>query len=146
MAPRRSSRRTASAAGPSAAGGAADAAEPAELLFLELPDVLIAEVLALLSTADRLRVRCVSKRCKSTHAPAGDAVADPLAAARIGALLAALGPLTLAAGQHHTVLLRPADGAALSCGGGYGGIYGDLHMLGQGQASGHDHSTTKGSL
>ena len=112
MAPRRSSRRTASAAaaGPSDSA-AGPSAEPAELRFLDLPPELIAEVLALVSTADRLRVRCVNKACKSTHAKAGDAVADGLAVGRIGALVAARGRATVAAGPQHTVCVCPADGA-----------------------------------
>ena len=132
----RSSRRTASAAaaGPSDSA-AGPSAEPAELRFLDLPPELIAEVLALVTTADRLRVRCVNKACKSTHAKAGDAVADGLAVERIGALVAARGRETVAAGAYHTVLLRPADGVALSCGGGGLGHLG-LHHLGQGQGSG----------
>ena len=138
MAPRRSSRRTASAAaaGPSSEP-AGPSAEPAELRFLDLPPELIAEVLALVSTADRLRVRCVNKACKSTHAKAGDAVADGLAVGRIGALVAARGSATAAAGEQHTVCVRPADGAPFSWGGAYDDGQGAvLHPLGQGQEAG----------
>ena len=132
MAPTSSAAKRAAAA--PAAGPPAPPAAPPPVAFelLALSDDVIALVLSLLSPADRARMRRLSVRCNSTHAKAADALADQAAEERIGALVEARGSATVAANEFHTLCVRPADGVAFSCGGGYG----NLHQLGQGQASG----------
>ena len=87
-----------------------------------------------------------SLRAASTACRAHVRDAEAAVARRIGALIEALGPRTVAAGESHLLCLRPADGAALSWGAGesmhdddgdtaYTDLPG-LHLLGQGQGRG----------
>ena len=91
--------------------------------LLDLANDVVALVLSVATPPSLEALRAACTACRDVHVPA----AEQLAVERVGALVEARGPATVAAGEYHTVCVRPADGVAFSC----GGSDGDLTMLGR---------------
>ena len=129
MAPTSSAAQRAAAAPADGPPAPADARDERPPIFtgglLDLANDVVALILSVATPASLEALRAACTACRDVHVPA----AEQLAVERIGAIVEARGPATVAADTYHTLCVRPADGAALSCGGGKDhGDNTDLHL------------------